>query len=178
MKLNKIEKELQEKLTEKSTLESEIAELETELADLNDKVPSNNLKETEGGTRSMANRKQTRSAEEVLEYRDAVDKFIRTKGQERDGLVTTDTDILIPKDIQYIPEKEVETVADLSKFVKKIPVSASSGTYPMQKRAVAKMHTVAELQLNPDLAKPEFYPVDWKVDTYPWNDCYFSRINR
>src|SRR5699024_12434653 len=74
--------------------------------------------------------------------------------------------VTIPEDIKYIPEKEVKTVQDLSELVQKTSVSTASGKYPILKRANAKFNTVAELEKNQELARPEFETIAWVVDTY------------
>lgn len=89
-----------------------------------------------------------------------------TRDALSDGLKSSDATVTIPKDIQYVPTEEVNTVTDLSKLVQHFNATTASGTYPIVKRATAVMHTVAELEKNPALAKPEFINVAWKVDTY------------
>jgi HK97 family phage major capsid protein len=73
---------------------------------------------------------------------------------------------MIPEEIIYNPEAEVNSVADLSALVTKTPATTGSGTYPILKRAVAVMNTVEELAESPELAKPEFEEVTWKIATY------------
>lgn len=89
-------------------------------------------------------------------YRDAIN----------DGLKSADAAVTIPKDIQYVPTEEINTVTDLSTLVQHFNATTASGEYPIVKRATASMHTVAELEKNPALAKPEFIKIAWSVDTY------------
>lgn len=160
--IEEIEKELEEKKAEEKQLEEEINQLESDLEEINNKTPKNNT-DDRGGKKSMSNR----TKEELEEYREAANEYLRSKGEnKRDGLKSDDVGVLIPKDIDYIPRKDIDSTTDLAQFVTVLPVKNASGTYYMQKRSKAKMHTVAELQENPDLAKPEFIPVDWKVETY------------
>lgn len=87
--------------------------------------------------------------------------------EHRDGgIVSTDVAKTIPESIQYNPENEVKTVTDLAQLVTRFNATTASGTYPILKKATAKMATVEELAKNPDLAKPAFTSVDWKVQTY------------
>ncbi len=45
-------------------------------------------------------------------------------------------------------------------------IKKASGKYPVLQRATTKMATVAELEKNPALAKPDFKDVAWTIDTY------------
>src|SRR5699024_10944504 len=67
---------------------------------------------------------------------------------------------------KYIPGKEDKTVQDLSELVQKTSVSTASGKYPILKRANANFNTVAELEKNPELARPEFETIICEIDTY------------
>ena len=57
-------------------------------------------------------------------------------------------------------------MTDLAQLVTQFQATTASGKYPIVKRATARMNSVAELAKNPDLAKPQFEEVDWKVQTY------------
>ncbi|EJE35725.1 phage major capsid protein [Staphylococcus epidermidis] len=116
-----------------------------------------------GAKRSMAKLNQNpETNEEVL----AFEQYMKSKGAKRDNVKSDDVGVTIPEDIKYIPEKEVKTVQDLSELVEKTSVSTASGKYPILKRANAKFNTVAELEKNPELARPEFETVNWEVETY------------
>ncbi|PHK50788.1 phage major capsid protein [Staphylococcus edaphicus] len=120
-------------------------------------------KKKEGAKRSMAKLNQnTEVNEEILGF----EQYMKSKGAKRDNVKSDDAGVTIPHDIKYIPEKEVNTVQDLSELVQKEKVSGPSGEYPILKRANAKFSTVAELEANPELAKPEFKSIEWKVQTY------------
>lgn len=117
----------------------------------------------EGAKRSMAKLNQNpETNEEIL----AFEQYMKSKGAKRDNVKSDDVGVTIPEDIKYIPEKEVNTVQDLSELVQKTSVSTASGKYPILKRANAKFNTVAELEKNPELARPEFETVNWEVETY------------
>ncbi|WP_353990081.1 phage major capsid protein [Pediococcus argentinicus] len=97
----------------------------------------------------------------------SIEEYIRSHGEKRDaGLTTGDVGAMIPEQIIYNPESEIDSVADLSQHVTQTPASTASGTYPIVARATAKMNTVAELAENPDLAKPSFTNVKWEIATY------------
>ncbi|PTK95481.1 phage major capsid protein [Staphylococcus gallinarum] len=147
-----------DKSEETSTTIEKVAEpTEEKLEEEKDK------KKKEGAKRSMAKLNQNQETnEEVL----AFEQYMKSKGAKRDNVKYDDAGVTIPHDIKYIPEKEVNTVQDLSQLVTKESVKGPSGEYPILKRANAKFSTVAELEANPELAKPEFKSIEWKVQTY------------
>ncbi|EOA0780957.1 phage major capsid protein [Listeria monocytogenes] len=160
-----VEKSVDELESEKEKLEKErdeltakIEELEKELEEANGETTSDDVEKGEGEER-MGKYKDK-------EVRSAVNTFIRTKGQTRAGLVSTDAGVIIPEEIIYSPEKEVKTVTNLAELVSKTKVSTASGKYPILKRATARLNSVPELEANPQLAKPEFEQINWEVVTY------------
>lgn len=129
------------------------------------------LKKEMAQTRSLIapTDKHREPADKVKEIRSAINTFLHKKVIDRDalsGLVSSDAEVTIPKAIQYVPEKEVKTVVDLAKFANHFKATTASGTYPILKRATTGFNTVEELAKNPELAKPDFEQVNWKVDTY------------
>lgn len=120
-------------------------------------------KKKEEAKRSMAKmNKNQETNEEILGF----EEYMKSKGAKRDNVTSDDVGVTIPEDIKYIPEKEVNTVQDLSQLVQKTSVNAPSGKYPILKRANAKFNTVEELEKNPALARPEFNMINWEVATY------------
>ena len=146
-----------EKKPEAPAIEKVEEPTEEELEEEKDK------KKKEGAKRSMA--KLNQNPEESLEVQ-GFEQYMKSKGAKRDNVKSDDVGVTIPEDIKYIPEKEVKTVQDLSELVQKTSVSTASGKYPILKRANAKFNTVAELEKNPELARPEFETINWEVDTY------------
>lgn len=121
-------------------------------------------KKKKGAKRSMA--KFLNENQETNEAVQGFAEFIKSKGATRDNVKSDDVGVTIPEDIKYTPEKEVNTVQDLSQYVTKTSVKTASGKHPIVKRATAKFSTVAELEQNPELAKPDFETVSWEVNTY------------
>lgn len=121
-------------------------------------------KKKKGAKRSMA--KFLNENQETNEAVQGFAEFIKSKGATRDNVKSDDVGVTIPEDIKYVPEKEVNTVQDLSQYVTKTSVNTASGKHPILKRATAKFNTVAELEENPELAKPEFQSIGWEVQTY------------
>lgn len=82
------------------------------------------------------------------------------------GVKSTDVGAIIPEDIVTKTKMLPETVVDLRNLVQTVKVSTPTGKYPILKSTEAVMHTVAELEANPDLDKPQFENVLYDVDTY------------
>ncbi|EAD3233815.1 phage major capsid protein [Listeria innocua] len=156
-----VEKSVDELESEKEKLEKERDELTAKIEELEKELgetTSDDVEKGEGEER-MGKYKDK-------ELRSAVNTFIRTKGQTRAGLVSTDVGVVIPEEIIYSPEKEVKTVTNLAELVSKTKVNTASGKYPILKRATSRLNSVPELTANPELAKPEFVQINWEVETY------------
>ncbi|WP_210131604.1 phage major capsid protein [Staphylococcus sp. GDK8D30P] len=145
-----------EEKPEAPTIEKVEEPTEDELEEEKDK------KKKEGAKRSMKLNQNQETNEEILGF----EQYMKSKGAIRANVKSDDVGVTIPEDIKYIPEKEVKTVQDLSELVQKTSVSTASGKYPILKRANAKFLTVAELEKNPELARPEFETINWEVATY------------
>src|SRR5690554_2454849 len=167
-----VEKEVEELEKEKATLEEkkskledEIAELEGELEQLNSKKPDNNKREK--GDVEMKDK----------EFREKLGLYVRSKGKilredpvepeepEMVGFKVVDGGVLIPEEI-LAPQREKEDAVDLTKYVHIIKTNRGSGKVPLIKKSGSKMNTVAELEKNPELAKPEIDDVSFDIDTY------------
>ena len=83
-----------------------------------------------------------------------------------EGVKATDVGAIIPQDIVTKTKTLPETVVDLRNLVQTVKVNTPTGKYPILKSTEAVMHTVAELEANPDLDKPQFENVLYDVDTY------------
>lgn len=93
-------------------------------------------------------------------------EYIKSKGTLRDGIKMVDAEAIIPKDISTQPVTLPETVTDLKEFTNVVQVKSGSGSYPVLESATEVMHSVAELEQNPELAKPKFKKVAYEVETY------------
>lgn len=82
------------------------------------------------------------------------------------GVKSVDAKETIPDTIVNTPQRELQTVVDLKPFTNVFQASTQKGTHPTIANATTKMATVAELEKNPAMAKPDFKPVNWSVDTY------------
>lgn len=148
--VNENEEEIKSLEEEKADLEKEIEKLESQLEELNRKKPS------KGEKRNMPKNP---------EVRDAINSYVRTKGQTREGFTSVEGGALIPEEL-LTPEKAPEDVVDLSKLVTVRKVNSGSGKYPVIKKSGSKMTSVAELAANPELAKPTITEVNYDIETY------------
>lgn len=161
--ISALEEEKRSHDAEKSKLEGEIRQLEEELEELNKKAPKN--KEEEDNNERG---KQNMNKEKLQELRSAINAFIRSKGREvrqMEGFKLIDGGALVPEEL-LSPEKVPEDVVDLLNYVQNVSVSSSSGKYPVIKKSGSKMNTVAELEANPELAKPTITDIDFSIETY------------
>ncbi|KRK64356.1 MULTISPECIES: phage major capsid protein [Companilactobacillus] len=100
------------------------------------------------------------------EVRSALNAYVHSRGEKRDGVKEVGNEVIVPKDIVYDPKQPVQTQYDLRQFVQNTSVTTASGTYPVQDKVDAVFHTVEELEQNPTLANPTFKSIDYKVATY------------
>lgn len=146
---------------EKEAHEERKSELETELGELRgkmkeyEKAPEKREKEKNMGKRS----------EEIEEARSAINAFVKSKGQVREsGFKEADAGILIPVEI-LAPQEKPEDIVDLKNYVKNVSVNSASGKYPVIEKSGSKMNTVAELEQNPELAKPKITEINYNIAT-------------
>lgn len=146
---------------EKEAHEERKSELETELGELRgkmkeyEKAPEKREKEKDMGKRS----------EEIEEARSAINAFVKSKGQVREGgFKEADAGILIPVEI-LAPQEKPEDIVDLKNYVKNVSVNSASGKYPVIAKSGSKMSTVAELEQNPELSKPKISNIDYSIET-------------
>ncbi|OCS82274.1 phage major capsid protein [Caryophanon tenue] len=148
--INKLEEEITALEEQKELLEEEIGALQAQLEQSNRKSPN------KGAKRNMTNQMETRNA---------INEYVRTKGQTRDGFTSVEGGALIPEELLK-PQEAPENVIDLTKLVNTAKVNSGSGKYPVIKKSGSKMNSVAELAANPALAKPTIVEVPYDIETY------------
>lgn len=156
-----VDEEITKFTEEKEAHEERKSELETELGELRgkmkeyEKIPEKREKEKDMGKRS----------EEIEEARSAINAFVKSKGQVREGgFKEADAGILIPVEI-LAPQEKPEDIVDLKNYVKNVSVNSASGKYPVIAKSGSKMSTVAELEQNPELSKPKISNIDYSIET-------------
>ena len=153
-----------EDLTKAKSLRSEIDKANEEIRGIDELIAT--YKEAEKGT-PAPNPHKKRSNDDHEEEKRAFNAYLHQEHRDgATGITSPDVAATIPESILYNPENEVKSVTDLSQLVTQFQATTASGKYPIVKRATARMNSVAELAKNPDLAKPQFEEVDWKVQTY------------
>lgn len=148
---NELQAQLDEKEASKKLLEDEIDELKNQLQEQNEKKPE------QGVERNMKKDK--------VETRDALNKFIKSKGEEREGVKLVDGGVLIPVEILK-PTTKPEVSLDLTEVVNVVKVNSSTGKYGVIEKSKQKMPTTAELEKNPELGKFKITNVEYSVKTY------------
>ncbi|OIJ29044.1 phage major capsid protein [Staphylococcus sp. LCT-H4] len=168
--------EAQDALEEIKKLDERITAVEEEIKELTDKEKGSKEDEPkkedapvakEGEQRSMNQFKPSiKEEKESAEVRGFMD-FLRSKGQVRDGITSLGgAEAVIPQDIVTTPVELPETVTDLKAYANVVKVPTAQGSYPILESATERMISVEELAKNPELAKPKFLDVNYKVLTY------------
>ena len=119
-----------------------------------------------GGKRSMARQILENKENQLSDEAKGFVEYLKSKGATRDNVKSVDAQPIIPEDIKYQPEELPETFVDLKKFVNVQPVTTAAGSHPILNPAQETMVSVEELEKNPELAKPKFTDIDYKVKTY------------
>lgn len=159
-------KEEQPEKTKETVQPKENSETESPADKKVEDTEAPNPDDLESKKKKGAKRMRINKDQETNEAVKGFEEYMKSKGAKRDNVKSDDVGVTIPEDIKYQPEKEIKTVQDLSELVQKTKVSTASGKYPILKRANAKFNTVAELEKNPELARPEFETINWEVQTY------------
>ncbi|MGI1803849.1 phage major capsid protein [Limosilactobacillus reuteri] len=154
-----------EDLTRAKSLRSEIEAAEKEVRSIEDDLKL--YRKAAKGNPAPDPHKRSQNNEDENEEKRNFNAYLHQEHREGvTGITSPDVAATIPESILYNPENEVKSVTDLSQLVTQFQATTASGKYPVLKRATERMNSVEELQKNPELAKPEFEEVDWKVSTY------------
>lgn len=166
-KLLSNEEATEDDLKKAKALRSDIDKAEDEVRSLEDDIKLYRAAEKGTPAPDGGHEKKKRSSETENEEKRAFNAFLHQETRDGvSGITSPDVAPTIPESILYNPENEVKSVTDLAQLVTQFQATTASGKYPIVKRATARMNSVAELAKNPDLAKPQFEEVDWKVQTY------------
>ena len=168
-------------------IKAEIAEAKNSLETAKANLKLYKFTVEEGGAENIGG-KEVKNEE--MTYLEKAEAFVRSKGavaheglrfgetrdevlvpinditQTTDGVKKTNTKPVTSEEIVTTPIREVKTVTDLKQFATIHKASKGSGKYPILRHATSKMVSVAELEKNPALAKPDFGNVVWEVQTY------------
>lgn len=122
-------------------------------------IEKNTKKQEEGN-----NMDKTLIGNEQTEVRSFED-FIRSHGEQRDGLTTINTDVVIPKDIMGDVFDLKRSDYNLAQYVTVKPVSNGQGKYPVATNQNAVLGTKEELAEIADVDADMFTQVEYKVET-------------
>lgn len=106
------------------------------------------------------------TTEQFKESRSALNTFLHTKGEKRDGLTSVDSEVVIPLEIIYDPSIEIEVPYDLLPMANNHNVTTAKGDIPYLAKPNQRMYSVKELEANPELAKPKFENAEFSIETY------------
>lgn len=158
-----VEGEIEKFTQEREEHERKVSEAETELEELRQQEEKLN-KGRPGKKGENRNMGRGKSEAEIEEARAAINDYVRSRGQMRDGFTSVDGGALIPEEL-LTPQMKPEDVVDLRNYVKTVQVNSASGKYPVIARSGSTMSTVAELAENPELANPTITEIDYSVET-------------
>ena len=169
------------------TIKEEIEEAKNSLETAEADLELYKTTASKGGAENLGGKEVKK---EEMTYREKVEAYVRSKGSvandglrfgetrdevlipmneivpTTDGVVKANTKPITSEEIITTPIREVKTVVDLKQFTTVHKANKGAGKYPILKQATTKMVSVAELEKNPALAKPEFDSVAWEVVTY------------
>lgn len=154
--IEKFTSEKKEHDSKREAVEEELDGMREELRELNEKAPKN--KERKKGEM------RKRSDEEIEEVRNGINAYVKSKGQLRTGFTSVEGGALIPEEL-LTPQMKPKDEIDLRNYVKVVPVNSSNGKYPVITKSNGKMNTVAELEKNPELARPTISKVNYEIET-------------
>ena len=159
--LDELETELADKNEKKTKLEDEISGLEKSLEESNKYLEDENNEKERG--KDMRNTIET---PKVRELRQGINDYVKAKGTPAErNFTTVEGGALLPEEL-LTPEKAPEDVVDLEKYVRVRKVNSGSGKYPVISKSGNKMSSVAELEQNPKLSNPDIAEVAYDIETY------------
>ena len=163
---DELEKKIKDKADEIAKLETEKAELEAELAEIEDEQTDEDTDEDEEKTKDGEKRKMGKKVE-VRNTQDNKDfaNYIRTQGLETRSLNTTSGAVLVPVEVSTNVLELKDGQVDLTAYVTAETVGTGSGKFPVAKRATAILATKEELADIAEIADPLFIDVEYSAKT-------------
>lgn len=162
--LSDIESQLEALLTTLEAYKSaqSLPDDDTESNDTDDTDNDNEERNFKGAKKMPIIKPNTNNTAEIEER-----NFIHylKSGEKRDGLTTVDTAIAIPKTILNVQTQPADETG-LAKLVNRVTVATGQGSLPVLLKNTARLLSTAELAENPELEKPSFKDVDYKLTSY------------
>ena len=166
---DELEKKIKEKSDEITKLETEKAELEAELAKIEDEqttdedTDEDEEKTKDGEKRKMGKKVEVRNTQNQNTKDFA--NYIRTQGTEVRSLNTTSGAVLVPVEVSTNVLELKDGQVDLTAYVTAQEVGTGQGKFPVAKRAAAILATKEELADIAEIADPLFIDVEYAVKT-------------
>ena len=164
---DELEKKIKEKSDEIAKLETEKAELEAELAKIEDEQTTDEETDEDeektkvGEKRKMGKKVEVRNTQDTKDFAN----YIRTQGLETRSLNTTSGAVLVPVEVSTNVLELKDGQVDLTAYVTSETVGTGSGKFPVAKRATAILATKEELADIADIADPLFIDVEYSAKT-------------
>lgn len=164
---DELEKKIKDKADEITKLEDEKAELENELAKIEDEqttdeeTDEDEEKTKDGEKRKMGKKVEVRNTQDNKDFAN----YIRTQGLETRSLNTTSGSVLVPVEVSTNVLELKDGQVDLTAYVTSETVGTSSGKFPVAKRATAILATKEELADIAEIADPLFIDVEYSAKT-------------
>lgn len=160
---DELEKKIKDKADEITKLEDEKAELEAELAKIEDEQTDENTDEEkeDGEKRKMGKKVEVRNTQDNKDFAN----YIRTQGLETRSLNTTSGAVLVPVEVSTNVLELKDGQVDLTAYVTSETVGTGSGKFPVAKRATAILATKEELADIAEIADPLFIDVEYSAKT-------------
>ena len=159
---DELEKKIQENADEIKKLEDEKAELEAQLAEIEDEQTDDEKdEEKDGEKRKMAKKVEARNNKNTQDFAN----YIRTQGLEVRSLNTTSGAVLVPVEVSQNVLELKDGQVDLTAYVTAQEVGTGQGKFPVAKRAAAILATKEELADIAEIADPLFIDVEYAVKT-------------
>ena len=160
---DELEQKIKDKADEITKLEDEKAELEAELAKIEDEQTDENTDEEkeDGEKRKMGKKVEVRNTQDTKDFAN----YIRTQGAEVRSLNTTSGAVLVPVEVSTNVLELKDGQVDLTAYVTSETVGTGSGKFPVAKRATAILATKEELANIAEIADPLFIDVEYSAKT-------------
>ncbi len=164
---DELEKKIKDKADEIAKLETEKADLETELAEIEDEqttdedTDEDEEKIKDGEKRKMGKKVEVRNTQDNKDFAN----YIRTQGLETRSLNTTSGAVLVPVEVSQNVLELKDGQVDLTAYVTAETVGTGSGKFPVAKRATAILATKEELADIAEIDDPLFIDVEYSAKT-------------
>lgn len=158
---DELEQKIKDKADEIKKLEAEKADLEAELAEIEDENTDEDEEKEDGEKRQMGKKVEVRNGQDTKDFAN----YIRTQGLEKRSLSTESGAVLVPVEVSTNVLELKDGQVDLTAYVTAEEVGTGSGKFPVAKRATAILATKEELATIAEIDDPLFIDVEYVTKT-------------